>query len=66
MAYLEWNSRFGVPLDVWVLISTGVIHCPVCDLVRTHPGHAAHLDIRSGFCADVGQGIFGGTLVTGE
>ncbi|KAJ7695871.1 hypothetical protein B0H16DRAFT_1750512 [Mycena metata] len=28
LAYLEWNTRFGVPLDVWALISTAVVHCP--------------------------------------
>jgi hypothetical protein len=56
LAYLEWNSRFGVPMDVWAVISTAVVHCAVCDLVRTHPAHSAHLDQTSGYCADVGQG----------
>lgn len=66
VAYLEWNSRFGVPLDVWVLISTAVVHCNACDLVRTHPAHAAHLDVRSGLCTDVGQGTSGGVVVDEE
>jgi hypothetical protein len=66
VTYLEWNSRFGVPLDVWVLISTAVVCCNVCDLVRTHPAHAAHLDVRSGLCADVGQGTSGGVVVDEE
>ncbi|KAE9404254.1 hypothetical protein BT96DRAFT_989528 [Gymnopus androsaceus JB14] len=34
-AYLAWNSRLGVPEDVWTLISTAVVCCPSCLLVRT-------------------------------
>ncbi|KAJ7255692.1 hypothetical protein C8J57DRAFT_1517984 [Mycena rebaudengoi] len=30
---LEWNSRVGVPGDVWSVVSTGVIECEECDLV---------------------------------
>lgn len=34
-AFLEWNSRLGVPLDVWAVISTGYVRCPICYMCRT-------------------------------
>ncbi|KAJ6531653.1 hypothetical protein DFH09DRAFT_1326414 [Mycena vulgaris] len=34
-ALLEWNSRLGVPTDVWMLISTAVVPCTSCDLSLT-------------------------------
>ncbi|KAJ7829622.1 hypothetical protein B0H13DRAFT_1916387 [Mycena leptocephala] len=43
-ALLEWNSRLGVPADVWLLISTAIVHCPECDLVRSFPAHLLHVD----------------------
>ncbi|KAJ6451965.1 hypothetical protein C8R45DRAFT_1113304 [Mycena sanguinolenta] len=32
-ALREWNSRLGVPTDVWILVSTAVVVCEHCDLV---------------------------------
>ncbi|KAF8186516.1 hypothetical protein K438DRAFT_1765289 [Mycena galopus ATCC 62051] len=54
-ALLEWNSRLGVPADVWIMVSTAVIHCSTCDLTRTFPAHAIHL--KDGVCGDPGQAI---------
>ncbi|KAJ7052131.1 hypothetical protein C8F01DRAFT_1376218 [Mycena amicta] len=61
-AFYEWNSRLGVPQDVWWTIVTAVILCPDCDLVRTFPAHQAHLD-RLGGCADPGQAL---TILRGD
>ncbi|KAJ7359924.1 hypothetical protein DFH08DRAFT_1039256 [Mycena albidolilacea] len=55
-ALLEWNSRLGVPADVWMLVSTAVVHCAVCDLTRSFPAHRLHLD-DDGACADPGQAM---------
>ncbi|KAJ7140275.1 hypothetical protein C8R43DRAFT_1018105 [Mycena crocata] len=53
-ALLEWNSRLGVPNDVWLTISTAVITCTSCDLLRSFPAHLLHLDTQ-GNCTDPGQ-----------
>ncbi|KAJ7649006.1 hypothetical protein DFH06DRAFT_1421362 [Mycena polygramma] len=53
-ALLEWNSRLGVPADVWMAVSTAIFHCKDCDLVRSFPAHLLHLD-DDGACADPGQ-----------
>lgn len=53
-AYLEWNSRLGVPEDVWAVISTAYVHCDECNLRRSFNGDHAHRD-ANGRCADVGQ-----------
>ncbi|KAJ6588084.1 hypothetical protein B0H19DRAFT_1247793 [Mycena capillaripes] len=53
-ALLEWNSRLGIPTDVWMVISTAVYHCGTCDLVRSFPAHRLHLD-KKGDCTDPGQ-----------
>jgi hypothetical protein len=37
VALLEWNSRLGVPTDVWIAASTAVVHCTSCDLTRVFP-----------------------------
>ncbi|KAJ7267354.1 hypothetical protein C8J57DRAFT_1510456 [Mycena rebaudengoi] len=54
VAWLEWNSRLGVPADIFTMLYTGVVHCAACDLVRTHIAHGHHLD-DEGRCADPGQ-----------
>ncbi|KAJ7272362.1 hypothetical protein C8J57DRAFT_1225897 [Mycena rebaudengoi] len=54
LALLEWNSRIGIPSDVWMMVCTGYIVCPGCDLARSFAGHKLHLDDQ-GMCADVGQ-----------
>ncbi|KAF8176642.1 hypothetical protein K438DRAFT_1939297 [Mycena galopus ATCC 62051] len=55
-AFLEWNSRLGVPADVWSMISTAVVHCEHCDLTHTMAAHKLHLS-ASGACNDPGQEI---------
>lgn len=53
-AFLEWNSKSGVPIDVWATICTAVIHCNTCDLIRTFNADRAHRNFK-GECLDVGQ-----------
>ncbi|KAK0472564.1 hypothetical protein EDD18DRAFT_1230545 [Armillaria luteobubalina] len=55
-ALLEWNSRIGVPQDVWTIVSTAYIECRTCELVRIFPAHIAHCN-EKGECQDVGQVI---------
>ncbi|KAJ6467415.1 hypothetical protein C8R45DRAFT_1106158 [Mycena sanguinolenta] len=55
-AFLEWNSRLGVPCDVWLTIASAIVLCKGCDLVRTIPAHKLHLDGK-GDCTDPGQHI---------
>ena len=63
IASLEFNSRIGVPLDVWVTITTAYIQCPTCQLCRSFPAHHAHL--RDGMeCLDLGKGV--ATLASGK
>ncbi|KAJ7847229.1 hypothetical protein B0H14DRAFT_3676568 [Mycena olivaceomarginata] len=50
---MEWNSRLGVPLDVWALASTATTECSTCHLCRTFPAHAAHLHTVTGVCNDL-------------
>ncbi|KAJ7720031.1 hypothetical protein B0H16DRAFT_1509383 [Mycena metata] len=52
-ALLEWNSRLGIPADVWMMASTAVVHCTSCDLLRSFPAHIIHLDNE--LCNDPGQ-----------
>ncbi|KAJ7838378.1 hypothetical protein B0H14DRAFT_2789331 [Mycena olivaceomarginata] len=54
LAFSEWNSRIGIPLDVWILLSTGGVQCPCCHLVRSFDGHRSHLDLNS-VCTDPGE-----------
>ncbi|KAJ7482328.1 hypothetical protein B0H11DRAFT_1915246 [Mycena galericulata] len=56
-ALLEWNSRIGVPIDVWIVISTAIILCERCDLVRSFSAHLLHLE--EGVCNDPGQLVIG-------
>ncbi|KAJ6505579.1 hypothetical protein C8R45DRAFT_1209256 [Mycena sanguinolenta] len=55
-ALLEWNSRLGIPCDVWLMIASGMVLCGECDLVRTIPAHRLHLDGK-GNCTDPGQHV---------
>lgn len=43
VASIEWNSKIGVPADVWALISTAHITCSTCGLIRSHKSHNDHL-----------------------
>jgi hypothetical protein len=54
IALMEWNSRVGVPGDVWSVVSTGVVLCGECDIVRTISAHNDHLG-EGGACTDPGQ-----------
>ncbi|KAJ7252171.1 hypothetical protein C8J57DRAFT_1520013 [Mycena rebaudengoi] len=56
LALLEWNSRIGIPYDVWSTVSTAYIHCSDCDLLRSFTAHRLHLN-DSGDCADPGQAM---------
>ncbi|KAG6821670.1 hypothetical protein H0H92_001466, partial [Tricholoma furcatifolium] len=62
-ALLEWNSRLGVPRDVWAVISTAMVKCIFCRLCRSFEGDRAHLD-DNGMCTDRGNG--GASLVRGS
>ncbi|KAJ7018078.1 hypothetical protein C8F04DRAFT_1405246 [Mycena alexandri] len=53
VALAEWNSRIGVPLDVWTLLSTSGVKCSVCRLLRSFEGHREHL--KDGQCGDPGE-----------
>ncbi|KAJ6472011.1 hypothetical protein C8R45DRAFT_1104221 [Mycena sanguinolenta] len=47
-ALLEWNSRLGIPTDVWAVASTAIQECETCSFVRSFPAHAAHLHPETG------------------
>ncbi|KAF9029446.1 hypothetical protein BDZ89DRAFT_1038518 [Hymenopellis radicata] len=56
LAMMSWNSRLGVPQDVWHLIFTACIQCPTCRLVRSPSAYVAHLESGVGSaCKDVGE-----------
>ncbi|KAJ7437074.1 hypothetical protein B0H11DRAFT_2362278 [Mycena galericulata] len=59
VAFTEWNSRIGVPMDVWILLSTSGVKCKTCHLRRSFKAHQAHCD-ETGQCLDPGE--IGGTL----
>ncbi|KAL0057207.1 hypothetical protein AAF712_016160 [Marasmius tenuissimus] len=40
--FLMWNSRFGIPSDVWAFARTAVITCKNCSLVRTFDADKLH------------------------
>ncbi|KAJ3768163.1 hypothetical protein FB446DRAFT_752645 [Lentinula raphanica] len=52
--WLEWNSKLGIPADVWAVISTAVIVCETCRLVRTFNADRSHR-ASNGDCMDLGQ-----------
>lgn len=60
IAWSEWNSRIGVPEDVWVLLHTSMESCSHCGLVRTFEADIAHRSANN-VCLDpsqhVGQGV---------
>ncbi|KAJ7757606.1 hypothetical protein B0H16DRAFT_1457767 [Mycena metata] len=53
VAFAKWNSRIGVPLDVWTLLSTSGVKCSECLLLRSFEGHHEHL--KDGQCGDPGE-----------
>ncbi|RDB30935.1 hypothetical protein Hypma_004907 [Hypsizygus marmoreus] len=62
-AFLEWNSKLGIPQDVWALISTAFVHCDVCRLCRSFNGDKAHRG-PDGCCNDGDEKI--AVLATGK
>ncbi|KAF8160163.1 hypothetical protein BJ912DRAFT_936184 [Pholiota molesta] len=56
VAFLEFNSSIGVPMDVWVMITTAYVQCKTCHLTRTFPAHRGHTDLL-GRCEDMGDGF---------
>ncbi|KAJ7123896.1 hypothetical protein C8R43DRAFT_959025 [Mycena crocata] len=55
-ALLQWNSRLGIPTDVWAVVSTARMECKACKLVRCFEGHAAHLDAEGKYLGNKTQG----------
>ncbi|KAJ7719406.1 hypothetical protein B0H16DRAFT_1474986 [Mycena metata] len=53
VAFAEWNSRIGVPLDVWTLLSTSGVKCSEYLLLRSFEGHHEHP--KDGQCGDPGE-----------
>lgn len=64
-AFSDWNSRIGVPRDVWIFITTSDVYCSECRLTRSFDGDAGHRN-ASGFCEDIGQEIHGGWIIGKE
>ncbi|KAK1228254.1 hypothetical protein PQX77_008709 [Marasmius sp. AFHP31] len=40
--WLMWNSRFGVPADVWAFARTAIIQCKSCGMVRSFEADRLH------------------------
>ncbi|KAJ6601963.1 hypothetical protein DFH09DRAFT_1270808 [Mycena vulgaris] len=59
VAWSEWNSRIGVPENVWVLLHTSIERCASCSLLRSFEANIAHRS-KNNVCMDpsreVGQG----------
>ncbi|KAG6894170.1 hypothetical protein C0992_007246 [Termitomyces sp. T32_za158] len=62
-ALVEWNSRIGVPRDVWAVIHTAYVECTDCHLCRSFHGDIAHRD-PNGKCKDLGEVT--ASLITGK
>lgn len=45
VALLEWNSRIGIPCDVWALVLTGIVQCGICTLFRIEKAHMEHYKV---------------------
>ncbi|THV07823.1 hypothetical protein K435DRAFT_788171 [Dendrothele bispora CBS 962.96] len=48
IALIEWNSRVGIPRDVWTLVSTSEKHCPDCKLIIGINWYLDRLDSSEG------------------
>ncbi|KAJ3916506.1 hypothetical protein F5877DRAFT_80829 [Lentinula edodes] len=49
VAWMSWNSPYGVTHDAWANMITGWRRCPgPCGLVRTFDGHKGHLERDQG------------------
>lgn len=62
-ALLAFNSRFGVPKDIWTAIQSAVITCESCCYARTIHAHERHLDPTTRLCSH--EGRHGGFLIVG-
>lgn len=56
LPFLEWNSRIGVPQDVWATVSTAYVSCLTCRLACTFEANLKHRT-SDGECEDPGQGL---------
>lgn len=45
VAFLEWNSRIGIPCDVWAMAITAVVRCNSCLLYRAGRAHIEHCNV---------------------
>lgn len=44
-AFLEWNSKVGIPSEVWYMVATAKVSCHGgCNKVRSFDGDCAHRD----------------------
>lgn len=64
-AFLEWNSRVGVPRDVWCAIITAYIRCNTCRVCRSFNGDIAHRDAQLN-CNDAGQAALPAVIAGGD
>ncbi|KZP19052.1 hypothetical protein FIBSPDRAFT_927281 [Athelia psychrophila] len=44
-AFLEWNSRIGIPQDAWDTVTSARVYCATCDRIRSFDGDSLHRDI---------------------
>ncbi|KAJ7883088.1 hypothetical protein B0H13DRAFT_1890601 [Mycena leptocephala] len=54
IAFMEWNSRIGVPMDVWALLCTAYVSRRSCKLRRSFLAHRVHCN-EAGECQDPGE-----------
>lgn len=53
--FLAWNSRMGIPQDVWAMISTGMLVCFKCNRIRTFAGDEQHRSKEAQGCTAQGK-----------
>ncbi|KAJ6454725.1 hypothetical protein C8R47DRAFT_221942 [Mycena vitilis] len=61
VAFMEWNSRIGVPMDVWAFLASSGVVCEKCKLRRSFQAHKGHCN-ATGECRDPGE--LAGTLAS--
>lgn len=55
VALMEWNSRIGVPADVWMMAFTSVIWCSRCGRFRTNEAFWKHTKSQGSCAAVLGE-----------
>lgn len=63
LALLAFNSRMGIPKDVWESVKSAVVVCQDCLFARTIHGHSAHLT-QAGLCSQ--ESRHGGFIIIGD